>query len=125
MSAGSFTFTRYQASYIDGSSVHPIRVQPETLSLSYAGTANAPTGDSITNPISALSSIGSRAKGLKPRSVTIQFPETGAPTGYKPLGVTTIPILTPELWDAIIPNTTITYLGASCRVVSKTAESAD
>lgn len=122
MSAGTFVFSRYQATYIDGSNIHPIRVQPETLALTYSGTANAATGDAITNPISALSSLGSRAKGLKPRAVTVQFPATGQPTGYKPLGVTKVPILTEALWDSIIANTDITYLGVTCRVVSKSAE---
>lgn len=125
MSAGAFVRSRYQASYGTGDQVHPIRVQPETLALTVGGDANGAPSDSITNPISALCSIGKRARGLSPRSVTIQFPATGQPTGYKAGGITRVPILTEGIYGSITVGGEVTYLGVTCEVISKSPESAD
>lgn len=120
MSQGTFTKSKYQASY-STTAIHPIRVQPETITCTINGvTNNPPTGD-ITNPISAVVSRGQRAKGLIARAVVLQTPESGGPADYKPLGLITIPALTPAFaavaaaWQ---PGQTITYLGATGWTVS-------
>lgn len=124
MSAGTFVRSRYQATY-DTNAIHPIRVQPETIAASIGGTANDPPAGAANSPISALSSIGSRARGLKPRMINIQFPATGQPTGYKALGVTSIVALTAEFWALAVNGAAITYLGVTCTVIGRTSESAD
>lgn len=100
MSAGAFVRTRYAASYGDGLSIHPIRVQPETVSLSVNSVANtAPTG-AITNPISAVVSRGSRARGLRPRLIALRTPPTGQPDNYLPNSITIVPALNEAIYTA-------------------------
>ncbi len=125
MSAGQYIRGRYQASYGGGTSIHPIRYQPETQAAVINSVTNNPPDGDINNPISAQVSRGGRARGLRPRSITIQFPNTGQPTGYAPGGTTIIPALTQEFFDAATPGADITYLGVLCTVVGRTAESAD
>lgn len=124
MSAGVFTNTKYAADYGDGDQIHPIRVQPETLSATVDGTDNEAPAGAITNPISAISSLSNRRLGLKPRKITIQFPATGQPTGYKPSAYTSIPALNREFFDAAQKGDDITYLGVTCKVVAKSQEEA-
>lgn len=125
MSAGAFTRSKYSADYGAGTAIHPIRVQPETLLAAIGSVINvAPEGD-INNPISAITSKGKRARGLRPRTVTLQFPLVSPPTGYKAGGFTVIPALTSEFYDVAITGAECIYLGAACQVVSRSAESAD
>lgn len=125
MSAGAFEFSRYEANYAAFGAIHPIRIQPETLTLSFDGNSNDAPSGAINNPISAISSRGRNSRGLKPRTVTLQFPATGQPTGYKPLGITTIPVLTQAFWTTLVANESATYLSVACRIVSKAPEEAD
>jgi hypothetical protein len=121
MSSGIFTKTRYAAEYGDGTNIHPIRVQPETLNLAIATVANtAPTG-AITNPISAQAGTGRKRLGLHARTVTLQAPATGQPTGYAANGLTTVPLLNTAIYSqALIADsaTTVSYLGVSTWRVS-------
>lgn len=116
MSAGGFVKAKYAASYDADSNIHPIRVQPETITCEINGVANdEPAGD-ITNPISALVSRGRRARGLIARTVTLVSAVTGQPTGYKAGGFTTIPCLTEAFYEqaALATNlTTVSYNGVS------------
>jgi len=122
MSAGAFVLSKYAADYGAGDNIHPIRVQPETLTAVGNSETNDEPGGAINNPISAITSRGRRSKGLIPRQITIRFPDTGQPTGYKPLGITRIPALTLPFYEAQLPGGTITYLGVSCTVISKSPE---
>lgn len=113
MSGGPFTRARYQASYGDGSSVHPIRVQPETVTLSVNGVLNSIPVSEINNPISALVSRGRRSKGLVVRTVTLKAPATNPPDGYLPNGLTTVPCLTEAFYNACAAaddTTNVNYL---------------
>lgn len=125
MSAGNFIRSRYEASYSTPGVIHPIRIQPETAAATIGGIANDPPAGNITNPISASISRGKREKGLKPRTLSIQFPATGQPTGYKASGTTVIVALTLDFWNLAAPGTTITYLGVSCTVIGRSAEEAE
>lgn len=125
MSAGAFVRSRYASNYSDPAIIHPIRIQPETLAASIEGTTNDPPAGVITNPISATISRGKREKGLKPRTLSIQFPATGQPTGYKASGTTVIVALTLEFWNLAVPGTVINYLGVACTVVGRSAEEAE
>ena len=122
MSAGTFTKSKYQADY-STTAIHPIRIQPETAECVINGVTNTPPSGDVTNPISAVVSRGQRAKGLVARAVALQTPATGGPSGYKPLGITVIPALTPAFAAAAAgwqPGQSITYLGVTGWVVSGT-----
>jgi len=126
MSAGRFSRSRYSASY--ASEIHPIRVQPETLSLASQSdppvTNAAPIG-SISNPISALVTLGKRARGLRPRSVTIQLKDGETPpSGYIAGSVARVPILQETLYENLQVGDDATYLGSDWQVIGKSPEEA-
>lgn len=125
MSAGVFVRSKYAANYGAGSAVHPIRCQPETLlAITNAITNTEPAG-AQNNPISAKISNSKRSLGLSPRYITIQFPLTGQPAGYKAGGITRIPCLTLAFFNAAAVGGTVTYQGVACICVSKSPEQAD
>lgn len=117
MSAGAFVRSKYEAN--DGT-IHPIKIQPETLAANLGGANAAPAADTDSD-ISARVTGGNRELGLRARSVSIKF-TAAAPDGYKADQVYRIPILTPARWDSITTNTTGTYLGVACQVVGKSPE---
>lgn len=126
MSAGRFTRSRYSASY--ASAVHPIRVQPETLALASTDITpitNSATTSPISNPISALVTLGKRARGLRPRSISIQLLASATPpTGYVAGSVARVPILQENLYDALNVGEDVTYLGVEWQVIGKSPEEA-
>lgn len=119
MSAGAFTISRYEADYGDGTNIHPIKVQPETIDLATnGGTAetNAPPVAGITNPISAECASGYRCLGLHPRKVRMRL--TGvAPAGYAPNSLVVLPLLNKAIAANLTPGTEMTYLGVTWVVV--------
>lgn len=124
MSAGSFVLSRYQASYAT-TQIHPIRVQPETVSAATTDTTpvpnSAPTG-AVNNPISAVVSRSRRSRGLLPRVIRLRL-TTGTPAGgYIAGSVTVIPALTETFYNACPVGKTVTYLGATWTVVGRSAE---
>lgn len=124
MSAGVFVNTRYEASYA-AATYHNIRVQPETLLADVAGTVNDAPTQLVNNPISAVVSGSNRTLGLTPRKIRLKLPPgTTPPTGYKPEGTTTIPILTRALFDLCQIGGTCTYLGAVWRIQDTLPEKA-
>lgn len=124
MSAGEFVTSRYQARY-DSTAIHPIRVQPETIAAAVGGVTNAPPSGAINNPIQARSTGGRRQIGLSARFVTLRAPATDQPDNYLPRGLTKIPALTPAFYNACTKDATVTYLGASYTVVSRSGERVD
>lgn len=118
MSAGAFTKARY---ITDQGDTHPIRVQPETLSLTFGSTPNDPPPPPVDTPLSVKVSNGNRSFGVKPRSVTIAFKVT-APTGYKVGSYIRLPILQPGLYNAINVDDTCTYLSNTATVIGKNPE---
>jgi hypothetical protein len=125
MSAGSFTVTRYAASYGDGDQIHPIRVQPETIAASIGGTANNPPSGSQNNPIQCRVGGGRRSIGLRARSVTLRAPISDPPDGYRPGGITKIPALAEAFYDAAVKGASCSYLGSTFTVVSRSRERVD
>ena len=125
MSAGKFTRALYLPTY-SASVVHPIRVQPETLTLTVGGTPNAgATGESlILSPISARVGGGRRKLGLNARTVTIQLVDATPPTGYKTEAVISLPVLKPEVFDLLKPRPQVAYLGKTWQVTFVTEETA-
>lgn len=122
MSAGAFVLSKYEADYSATTQVHPIRVQPETISASTTTVSNDAPIDDVTNPISAIVSKSNRGLGLKPRTIRIQFPMTGQPANYQPGGVTTIPALTKAFYASAVKGATITYMTVQCTVVGRSPE---
>jgi hypothetical protein len=124
MSAGEFLSAKYQSQYLaTNSPIHPIKVQPETLSATINSVPNAQPTVALNNPISAKVSGSKRTIGLTPRKVTLEFTGEEAPDGYETGGQTTIPCLTPTFYAAcLLRGATGTYLGTAVKVVSTSPE---
>lgn len=118
MSAGNFARSRYES---DTGEIHPIRVQPETISAN-VGAANAAPAGAVTSPISARVSGSNRTLGLVARRVRLAF-TAAVPDGYAEDSVLSIPVLTPTAYAAAITGATGTYLGSPVVVVGRTPES--
>lgn len=118
MSAGAFASSKYEAG--DGT-IFRIRVQPETLALTLAGTTNTAPAGTVTGKITARVGGGNREYGIKARAVTVKW--TGvAPDGYKADEILRVPVLTPALYNGVSPGTTGSYLGSAIEVVGKLPE---
>lgn len=123
MSAGAFAISTYESNRTGD--VHPIRIQPETLTLSVNGVTNAAAGGSATSPISAQVSQSKRSLGLNARSVTFKFP-TSPPTGYKADSPITLPWLAGEDdFNQFARGQEVSYLGATGVVVGISPETAN
>ena len=118
MSAGVFTRSRYED---DDNEIHPIRVQPETLTATFNSVANsAPTG-AVTSSISAQVTGSRRGLGLFARYATVVFTGT-PPDGYATGQSYKIVVPNPTVFDGITVGQTGTYLTVATQVISKTAE---
>lgn len=125
MSAGRFLRSKYAADYGDGTAIHPIRVQPETIQAVVGAEDNDPPAGEINNPISAQISRGRRSRGLSPRFITIQLPATSSPpTDYAAGSITRIPALNAAFFGACVPGAIVEYLGVQWEVVSASPERA-
>lgn len=123
MSAGNFLRSKYQASYGDGTKVHPIRIQPELLDIDFAVLSNIEPDGAINNPISAIASLGKNALGLRPRYVTVKRNPLGSGVpGYADESTIRLTILKPDVWDSVTVGEDITYLGGTYTVISKSQE---
>lgn len=126
MSAGRFVFSFYDADYGDGTNVHPVRVQEETLTAVVVGgsQSNTPDGTAATSPISAQVSDSTRALGLHARLIYAEI-AVGAtpPDTYKAGSRIKIPALNKDFYVAATAgNQQITYLGTTWRVTGSRAE---
>lgn len=124
MSSGVFDTIGYQASY-DINQFHPIRIQPETTSLSIdiGGTAvlnDGVPGNLITNPISARANGTRRTLGLNAARVRLTW-VSNVPNLYDPDGVISLPLLNAAI-RAAGKGATATYLGGQLIVLGVTPE---
>lgn len=121
MSAGNFVFGKYEA---DNGDIYDCRRQPETTGLILNGITNAePVGD--VNQASSARLTGSRRKyGVRAREVRLRF-TAAPPTGYSPDDVLTVPIFTPDAYNAMtaVKRPVGTYLGTAVVFIGKTGES--
>lgn len=106
MSAGAFLLSRYESS--ETGLIHPIKVQPETLTLSLGGNTNNPPAGQPTSKLSAEVGGSRRTYGLKTRLVRIRFTST-LPDGYEANSTITLPWLTSTNFGSIARGTTGTY----------------
>ena len=121
MSAGFFSKTKYQASYGAGTSIHPIRIQPESALATIGSVANtAPTG-AVNNPITASVSGSKRSNRLISRRVVIQL-DGDPPAGYDERSVVYLPALTPTFYNAAVVGAAVTYLEKTWKVLSRRQE---
>lgn len=124
MSAGPFSLGKYER---DNGDVHPITVQPETVSADFNGTANGflqGAGTGVSSDISAQVAGSKRSIGLHARKVAIRFGTTPGsfPDDYKPGTTLCIPVFQKSVYDGIQRGDTATYLGVIGTVTSKLPE---
>lgn len=107
MSGGSFVTVAYE----NGAGVfHPIRVQPETLTLSLNSVVNsAPANTPGANLPSAKVSSSKRAIGINARTVRVRTSETAPPIGYKPGSIIALPVLQAATFAAYSKGQTGSY----------------
>lgn len=118
MSSGAYsTSGKYQS---DSGNIYSIRVQPETITATFASVANAAPAGAIDQEVSAKVSKGNRGFGIKPRTVTFRW--VAAPDGYEPTTLQTLPVLTSSVYNGIAKGQAVAYLGATGTVVSKSPE---
>ena len=121
MSAGAYTSSRYEATY--AAQVHPIRVQPETITAAIGSTTNAAPTGALTSPISCSVSRSNRQIGLRARLVRLSYTAAEAPDGYDDRGgILTIPALTATFFNAAIKGASATYLTKNMTVVGRSPE---
>lgn len=98
MSAGAFIPEIYST---DGGAIYPVRVQPETLTLTLNSTANAGgVGPVAPNTPSARISGSFRELGVICRRVRFKFSTATIPPGYKLDSILTLPALTLASYNA-------------------------
>lgn len=117
MSAGAFTVANYET---DFGEIGAVRVQPETLAATLAGTANAAPSGTRTRQGRVKVSGSKRAYGIHARYVTFIWTGT-VPSGYA-AGGGKIVVPDPTLFNTIVLDGTGTYLGAAIRIVGKSPE---
>lgn len=126
MSAGAFiTNAIYEA---DNDEFYRIRVQPETLALTIASTANASgAGPLVGGRPSAVVSKGRQSFGMNARLIRIRFTNT-IPPGYLQNGIITLPVLTQASFLAYALGAVGTYslngTDYDVEVVGRTPENA-
>ncbi len=122
MSAGVFITSFYEASYDDGTHVHAIRVQPETIAATAGGVTNVSAAGAANEFTRAIVSGGRRRNGLHARIVRLRILGT-PPTNYSATSNTTIPCLTADFFNVCsIPGTVVTYLGTTWEATGTTPE---
>lgn len=105
MSAGAFLRGRYERKNGD---IHPIRVQPETVTAWNPLPAGAITAGSL------IRVTGSRRKyGIKARQIAFAWKSGTAPAGYDPDGTIRLPIFTEAAFDLIDLYSEQPYLGGT------------
>lgn len=121
MSTGAFVESRYQNG-LDGG-IHPIRVQPETLTLNIGGVANAAPAGPVDNALRAFSGSRRRRGAVNARKVGLLITASGA-NGYEEGSTVYVPVLVAaNLASYLIPaNQTGTYNGATVRVIGSSPE---
>lgn len=120
MSSGAFENVFYEMSSENGGFILRARVQPETLSAAFGGTANAAPSGPATAPGSATISQGRRTAGVNMRYVTVAW--TGdPPDNYSGL-TARIVVLDPAVFADWTLGSTGTYLSTAAEVVGRTGE---
>ncbi len=122
MSTGSFVDSIYRSNKPD-QNLHPIRVQPETLTLTLGGTENTAPAGPATSELRAFSSSRKRRGAVNARKVGLEVTASG-PNGYLLGSQIYVPWLNPAtFYDVTLEDdVTGTYNGASVRVIGSSEE---
>lgn len=122
MSDGAFETAKYKT---NKDLVVPIRIQPETLTLTLAGTANtAASGEFTLGAPSAQSGGSKRRIGINARTVTVALTAdgTGVNAGMKIGSKIRLPVFAEATWDAYTKGSTGTYKGIACKYAGHSDE---
>lgn len=123
MSAGFFVTAVYESTELAGQFL-PIKVQPETLALSIAATANASSTTAVNLPLRVNVNGGNREYGVKPRRVTLRFTNSeDLPAGYSGQDLS-VPVLTQAAYAAYTVGAIGTYLTKPVEVIARNPERA-
>lgn len=120
MSSGAFTRTFYGISAENGGGVAPIRLQPETLAATIAGTANAAVAGPATQAGSVTISQGRRSAGINARYITVAW-DGAPPTDYSGL-TARIVVPDPDVYAGCTLGDAVTYLSTAATIVGRTPE---
>lgn len=118
MSTGAFVLSKYETN--EGAIV-PIKLQPETITATIGGTANAAPAAAVDPGYpSADVSRSKRAIGIHARTVTARI--TAPATDYLENTTVRIPVLTEAVWDAATRGATVVCAAGTGVVAGKSAE---
>lgn len=118
MSSGEFSNSKYQTN--EGNIV-PIKLQPETLTLTIAGTANAaPAGAVEAGWPSADVSRSKRAIGIHCRTISVKV--TDPAEGYVDNGLVRVPIMTATVWNGAVKGAAVVGAFGTGEVAGKQPE---
>lgn len=122
MSTGSFVDSIYQSNR-PTDNLHPIRVQPETLTLTLGGQANTAPAGPTDSELRAFSASRKRKGAVNARKVGIEVTAAG-PNDYLVGSQLYVPWLDPDTFYDIIlgDNVTGTYNGATVKVIGSSEE---
>lgn len=122
MSTGAFVESVYESGK-PAPNLHPIRVQPETLTLTIDGTANSAGGAEATSELRAFSSSRNRRGAVNARKVGLEI-TAGGDAGYEVGSTIYVPVMTAATLSAYLfpAGKTGTYNGASVRVIGSSPE---
>lgn len=120
MSAGAFVLSKYQIGA--AGAIHPVRVQPETLTATFGGVANAAPAAAVTSSLRLNISNGRRKKPGAVRKVRVKLTGGTLPAGYLANSTLTIPAMTQAAFAAAVDGAAVAYLGATGIVVGRSPE---
>lgn len=107
MSAGTFSDTAYST---DAGNFYPVRVQPETFTLTINSVANdAPTGPVPTGTPGLKLTKGNREAGIVARKVRFRITDVNPPANYAANSILSLPVLTKAAYDSWGKGNTGTY----------------
>lgn len=115
MSAGSFTYAKYES---NSGGIYRVRVQPETIELTINAVTNAVPAANIDREGTLRISNGKRAFGVTPRAVGLRFTNVTPPTEYT-FGILRVCWFQRDTFDDIVNELEGTYLGAPVKVIAK------
>lgn len=122
MSTGKFDYAKYETN--DGLVV-PVKIQPETLTLTLNSVANAQGSGSLT-PFLPSARVGGSKKqiGINARTVTVRLTADGAGenAGMKSGSLIRLPVFLPATYAAYSKGDVGTYKGIACEYAGHSAE---
>ena len=115
---GVYTISKYET---DNGDVVPIKLQPETLTATLGGTANAAPAGAISPGFpSADVSRSKRAIGIHARTVSVKI--TTPATGYADNTLVRIPVPNPTVYDGVSKGDAVTCEAGTGTVAGKSPE---